>query len=43
MREESRILGVFGTERIEADVDGRIAPRAPRSRKPPFASGYKDG
>lgn len=43
VREESRILGVFGTERLNVDADGRVQPRAPRPRMPPFATGFKDG
>lgn len=42
VREESRILGVCATERIDVDADGVAQPRAPRTRKPPFASGFKD-
>lgn len=42
VREESRILGVFGTEIIETDANGQAQPGVPRPRLPPFASGYED-
>eukprot|EP00904_Undaria_pinnatifida_P006625 jgi/Undpi1/3092/HiC_scaffold_15.g06466.m1 len=42
VREESRILGVCATERIDVNADGVAHPRTPRTRKPPFASGFKD-
>lgn len=41
IREEARILGVFETEVLEVDADGREQERASRPRKPPFPSGYK--
>ncbi|CAM9298183.1 unnamed protein product [Ascophyllum nodosum] len=41
IREESLILGVFETERIDVDEDGQTRMRAPRSRKPPFPSGFE--
>lgn len=42
VREESRILGVFGAEIIETGADGQEEQRVPRPRLPPFPSGFKD-
>lgn len=41
VRKEARILGVFETEALDVDADGRVQERAPRPRKPPFPSGYE--
>ncbi|CAN0227833.1 unnamed protein product [Ectocarpus sp. 4 AP-2014] len=43
VREESRILGVFGTELLVPDAEGRLPPRTPRPRTPPFPDGFRDG
>ena len=42
VREESRILGVFGADIIETDANGQEKQREPRPRLPPFPSGFKD-